>query len=71
MNTNKFLGKMKEHGFTLDTLAQALGMSRMSLYNKVHGIREWRLREFSKVCELLDLSADEIQGIFFPEVLAK
>ena len=71
MNTNKFLGKMKEHGYTLDTLARSIGISRMSLYNKVHGIREWRLREFAKVCELLELDYYDIRDIFFADVLAK
>ena len=70
MNTNKFLGKMKEHGFTLESLAAALGISRMSLYNKAHGIREWKLGEFYRVCKLLELSEDDIQSIFFAEVLS-
>lgn len=70
MNTNKFLGKMKEHGFTLESLAKVLGMSRMSLYNKVHNIRDWKLGEFHKVCDILDLSDEDIQGIFFSEVLS-
>ena len=64
-NTKLLQGKMKAQSYTVETLANALGMSKTGLFNKIHNIREFSVSEMLAVCDKLLLSFAEREQIFF------
>lgn len=64
-NTAKLQAKMKEKGYTIKTLATAADLSTTGLFNKIHNLREFFVSEVQKIGDLLKLTDDEIQAIFF------
>ena len=46
-------------------LAKQLGISEMSLYNKIHNISEVKASEIRQLSEILELSDSDRQAIFF------
>lgn len=46
-------------------LAKQLGISEMSLYNKIHNISEFKASEIRQLYEILELSDSDRQAIFF------
>lgn len=52
-----------ENGMTNATLADALGMSRSSLYAKLRGLAPWGLEEAVKLAELLGMSVSEFAAL--------
>lgn len=46
-------------------LAKQLGISKMSLYNKIHNISEFKASEIRRLSEILELSDSDRQAIFF------
>lgn len=46
-------------------LAKQLGISEMSLYNKIHNISEFKASEIRRLSEILELSDSDRQAIFF------
>lgn len=63
--TNKIQGKMKEKGLTISTLSLKIGISKTSLFNKIHNQREFLASEISSIRTVLNLSDSEVQEIFF------
>lgn len=65
-NTAEFEIALKRVGLTKKKVAQCLGISDMSLYQKVNNVTEFKASEISKLYELLNLSSlAEQQKIFF------
>lgn len=46
-------------------LAKQLGISEMSLYNKIHNTSEFKASEIRQLSEILELSDSDRQAIFF------
>ena len=69
LNTQKLQGKIKERGYTLKTLSKALKLSTATLFNKVHGKREFLCSEIQNISNLLNLSATEVKDIFFINIV--
>lgn len=46
-------GRMKTRGYGLSKVALHLGISRMSLYNKLHGKTSFKQTEINKLTSLL------------------
>lgn len=46
-------------------LAAQIGISEQALYNKANGITEFKNSEIKKTAELLHLSMQEVNNIFF------
>lgn len=65
MNTRLLRAKIVEMGFTQSTLADAIGISQMSLSRKINGLREFRLSEACKICEILHI--ENPSQIFFTD----
>ena len=66
MDTVEFEIALKRVGLTKKKVAQSLGISDMSLYQKVNNITEFKASEISKLYELLKLSSlTDQQKIFF------
>ena len=65
IDTQKLQGKMRENGYTINSLAKKLGISNTSLFNKIHNIQEFVVSEMQMIANLLHLTKSEIQAIFF------
>jgi len=55
----------------LTAIAEGLGLSRQSLYNKIKGVREFKTSEITKLCELLRLTDEEKRLVFFADTVDK
>ena len=63
-NFSKLLGKIKECGYTQESLAEAIGMNKSTLSLKLNNKGEFKATEIDDICRILDISNDEI-GIYF------
>jgi len=69
-NANKLKGEMAEKGCSAEKLAAALGINPSTLYRKMTGASEFTRSEIQLAAAFLDLSASDIQDIFFAKELA-
>ena len=68
-NYSKLLGRMKEYGYTQERLAQALGISVGTMSQKLNNKAYFYHPEMQKMCELLNITGEDVYTIFFtPEV---
>ena len=58
-NLNKFLGKIKERGYTQETLAVAAGISRATLSRRIKEPENLTIKEIEKLSIALQLSGKE------------
>lgn len=65
MNKALLESKMKLYGDTGGTLSDYLGISRSTLSAKINEKAEFTQREISQIKSRYELSADEVDGIFF------
>lgn len=65
--TDSFMLKYAIHnkGIKIGKIAEALGLSRAGLYNKINGQSEFFGSEIIKISEMLELSTEERERIFF------
>lgn len=63
--------KINEKGFKYQYLASQLGIARTTLYNKVNNESEFFGNEILKLSELLGLSLEEREEIFFNKKVDK
>ena len=62
----KLRGKIVEKGFTVETLATAIGIDRSTLYRKLDAIEKFTIGEARKIKEVLGLTNAEATQIFLP-----
>lgn len=67
MNYDLLKETINKTGRTLTFVAQELGIERASLYNKLEGKTEFKISEIRKITDLLNLSTDERDSIFFAD----
>ena len=67
-NTKMLQGKMKEKCFTINSLANRIGISKTGLFNKIHNDREFTVNEMLAVSDCLSLSFSERDQIFFADL---
>ena len=60
----KLLGRIKEYGYTQETLAKAVHISPTSLNLSLNSKRPFRQEEIRRSCLLLDIPLQEV-GIYF------
>lgn len=63
-NYSKLLGRMKEFGYTQDSLAKAIGIEKSTINLKLNNKGEFRAGEMDAICKVLDISNDEL-GVYF------
>lgn len=63
-NHSKLLGRMREFGFTQESLAKSIGINESTLNAKLNGKAFFSTKEIDKICELLNIPNEEI-GIYF------
>ena len=65
LNYSKLRGKIKEIFGTQEAFAEALGIGRVSLSQRLNNLLEFTQDEMFKACELLKISACDIPDYFF------
>jgi transcriptional regulator with XRE-family HTH domain len=66
---SKLLGRIKEKGFTQDSLAKYIDITPGVMSLKLNNLSPFKQREIVLICEALDISISEIGEYFFaPEV---
>ena len=68
---SKLLGRMKEVGYTQAELANSIGCSETTLNLKLKNVREFKLGEAKKICDILDIDIFQIAEYFFANKLVK
>lgn len=68
---SKLLGRMKEAGYTQAELANSIGCSETTLNLKLKSVREFKLSEAKKICEVLDIDIFKIAEYFFCQQTCK
>lgn len=64
-NFSKLLGRIKEKGFTQESLAKVIGKDKSTLCSKLNNKGEFKTSEIDDLCKLLDISNEEIGDYFF------
>lgn len=62
---NKLKAKFVENGFTMEQVAQLLGINPVTLYRKMSGDSEFTRNEIAMLKNALNISLEEISNIFF------
>lgn len=71
MNVNKLKGKMVENEFTVEKLANKIGIDRATFYRRLNSNGEtFTIKEANLISIALGLTADEVNAIFFKETVA-
>lgn len=71
ININKLKGKMVENGYSVESLAEKMGLSKSTLYRKMQDSGESMLiKDANNICSILGLSVDEAVSIFFNQFVA-
>lgn len=65
MDKHLFNAVLKRKGITQEEFAKKLGVTRMSLCNRLNGKVQWNLNEIKIAESYLKLSEDEMRAIFF------
>lgn len=55
-NTKLLKSKLVENGYTLATLADAVGISRTSMSYKINGKRDFTVKEIYSICSILNIT---------------
>lgn len=64
-NTNEFKAALVRKGMTAGDLAEMIGISRQSLSYRMNNIVEFRISEVEKISQILELTLEEKNLIFF------
>lgn len=71
VNVNKLRGKMVEMQYTVEALAEEIGVDKSTLYRKFNDRGEtFSIREASEIVKILGLSSSEAADIFFAHCVA-
>ena len=62
---SKLLGRIKETGYTQTELAKAIGCAEATLNLKLNNVREFKLSEAKRICDILDIYITKISEYFF------
>lgn len=63
--------KIDEIKIPITTIAEKMGISRQTFYLKMSGQREFKASEIEKICDILRLTDDEKNSIFFADRVDK
>jgi transcriptional regulator with XRE-family HTH domain len=61
----KLRGRIKELGYTQEKLANEIGRDKSSLSCKLNGKSDFTTKEIDCICNVLDISNNEIGEFFF------
>lgn len=66
-DTRKLRAALALKGMTAGDLAEKIGLSRQSMSYKMNNLREFRVKEIAAIAEVLNLTLEEREAIFFAE----
>lgn len=69
-NAMKLKGKMAEKGYTQQSISAVLGINPSTFQRKMSGDTEFNRGEIAALRKALELTSEEVDGIFFAEELA-
>ena len=61
------IGKFTEAGYTRQSFAEELGISKNSMTNKLTGSYPFKVEEIAKACSVLNIASSDIGRYFFTE----
>ena len=64
-NYSKLLGRIREKGFTQDSLASEIPMDRSVLSLRLNNKRSFKMKEIERICQILEISLDNVGEYFF------
>lgn len=70
IDKNKFRGKVVSEGLTMGNVAEMLNINPTTLHRKLSGESEFTRKEIQQLRGILNLSAEDVDLIFFSEELA-
>ena len=62
---SKLSGRMKEYGYTQESLSKGIGVSETTLNLSLNNKRNFKQDEMLKICELLHISNEMLTDYFF------
>lgn len=65
VNVPKLKGKMVEMSVSAETLAEHMGINVATLYRRFNDPDSFTVKEVRRIAEILNLTADEVDAIFF------
>lgn len=71
MNLEYLNDRIKLSRIPVSAIAEQIGLSRQSLYQKMKGKREFKSSEVNKICAVLRLTNEEKMLVFFADVVDK
>lgn len=71
INVNKLKGKVVENGYSLETFSEKIGINNSTLYRKMKGGGEnFSIGEVQRIIDVLNLSIEDVNDIFFSQIVA-
>lgn len=64
-NYKKLMGRMKELGYTQETLSKAVGICETTLNLSLNNKRNFKQNEMVKICEFLHIPKSRLAEFFF------
>lgn len=68
---SKLLGRIKEFGFTQETLAKKIGITEASMSLKLNNKANFKQKEIRLICKVLKIPCNEIGVYFFTPKVRK
>lgn len=69
MSYAKLRGKIREVYGTQDAFSEAMGVSSVTISQRLNGKTDWKTNEIAKACELLGIPLKDVALYFFtPEI---
>ena len=65
VNTELLKGAIRRKGYTIESLSKDVGISRTSLFNKMHNKNEFLISEIDTIGRCLGLNKSQFHQIFF------
>ena len=66
----KLKGKIVEKGFNVERLAKSTEVSKYVLYQRLKKSEDFTVKEVVAIANVLDLSGEELNAIFFSNIIA-
>lgn len=70
INIPKLRGKIVENEMSISDLAEKMGISKSTLYQKINNSVSFTIDEVVTISKVLNLSKDEFNNIFFADFVA-
>ena len=64
-NTELLRDVINKSGLTITFISDKMGLTREGLYNKLNGLSEFKASEIVRLSEILHLSSEKREKIFF------